>query len=86
LTRLNCSDSRMHDAVLYLIKKQTQEGKWKMQKPTEKLMIPIDKKGEPSKWVTLRAMIAFRRYFSLLEVKGTLSNTSSTNVLGRPLE
>jgi hypothetical protein len=76
----------MHDAILYLIKKQTREGKWKVQKPTEKLMIPVDKKGEPSKWVTLRAMIALRRYFSLLEVKGTLANMSSPDVLGKPLD
>jgi hypothetical protein len=65
LTKFGCYDKRMHDAVRYLIKKQTKDGKWKFQQSTDRSMIFFGKKGESSKWVTLRAMIALKRFFSL---------------------
>ena len=65
LTRLGCYDIRMHDAVHYLIKKQKKDGKWRLQKPTSNFRTLFGVKGEPSKWVTLRAMIALKTFFSL---------------------
>lgn len=55
----------MHDAVHYLIKKQNKDGTWKLQKQTDGFKTLFGIKGEPSKWVTLRAMTALKSFFSL---------------------
>lgn len=65
LTKSGYYDERMQNAVSYLIRKQTKEGKWKLQRPIDKFGMPFGKRGEPSKWVTLRAMIALRMYFNI---------------------
>lgn len=67
LTKVECRDARMDSAVNYLIRKQNKEGKWKMQRYyNDKQPIKLGKKGMPSKWITLRAHIALKRYFSLI--------------------
>lgn len=74
LTQSGYYDERMLDAVSYLIRKQTKDGKWKLQRPVDKLGMPFGKRGEPSKWVTLRAMIALRKYFNLQSSLGKVKS------------
>jgi hypothetical protein len=70
LTRLGIHDSRMQDAIDLLVKKQNKLGQWKQQHVFPKtkyqgfIPIPIDPKGQPSKWVTLRAIATLKRYYS----------------------
>ncbi len=50
-------DPRLHDALEVLTSKQTDEGRWIMQNTFNgKMRIQIEKKGEPSKWLTLKAL------------------------------
>ena len=70
LTKLGIHDDRMQDAVDRLVRKQDKLGRWKQQRTYPKtrwsghMPIPIDTKGEPSKWVTLRALTALRKYYA----------------------
>lgn len=63
ITKMGIIDERMYDSVRYLIKKQTKDGKWKLQRPADCLESLFGIKGEPSRWVTLRAMIALKSFF-----------------------
>jgi hypothetical protein len=69
LTGLGIHDARMQDAVDRLVRKQNKLGQWRQQRTYPKtrwaghMPIPIDTKGEPSKWVTLRALTALKRYY-----------------------
>ena len=42
--------------------KEDPDGRWRMDNPyaTERLLVPFDAKGEPSKWITLRALRVLR--------------------------
>jgi len=70
LTRLDIRDLRMQDAIDRLVNKQNKLGQWKQQhtypktKWTGFMPIPIDPKGQPSKWVTLRALMVLKSYYS----------------------
>ena len=65
LTRIGCCDSRMEEAIAYLQKKQRKDGTWHMQRDeNHKMIIPIEGKGEPSEWITLRALTVLKRHFS----------------------
>jgi hypothetical protein len=70
LTRLGIRDDRMQDAIDLLVKKQNKLGQWKQQHVFPKtksqgfMPIPIDPKGQPSKWVTLRAITTLKRFYS----------------------
>lgn len=64
LTELGIKDSRMEQAINLVISKQDHEGKWKMENTynNDRLLVPMGKKGESSKWITLRAMRVLKRY------------------------
>ncbi len=70
LTHLGIRDPRMQDAINLLVKKQNRDGQWKQQHTFPKtkssgfMPIPIEPKGQPSKWVTLRALMVLKRYYS----------------------
>jgi hypothetical protein len=72
LTGLGCDDPRMEDAIAYLHRKQRKDGTWKLQRTYNErskhdifpVVVPLDKRGAPSKWVTLRALIALKRWYS----------------------
>jgi len=50
-------DSRLSSAVEFVLSKQDGEGRWKLERTLNgKMWIDIEKKGQPSKWVTLRAL------------------------------
>jgi hypothetical protein len=72
LTKMKIHDARMQEAIDCLLhKKQSKLGHWKQQHefPKNKLKprlmpIPFTEKGQPSKWVTLRALTVLKRYGS----------------------
>lgn len=66
LTGLGIADSRMDDAMGIVLAKQDDMGRWKAENTynSDRLLIPMDREGEPSKWITLRAMRVLKRYHS----------------------
>lgn len=65
LTALGVRDSRMDDALDLVVSKADDMGRWKNEydKNSSRLIIPFEQKGEPSKWLTLRAMRMLKRYY-----------------------
>ena len=64
LTKLGIQDSRMDEALAILLEKQDDMGRWSIENTynSDRLLIPMGQKGEPSKWITLRAMRVLKRY------------------------
>jgi len=61
LARLDYQDERMTDALEVLREKQTSDGKWILEStPYGRMQANLEKKGRPSKWVTLMAVWALR--------------------------
>jgi hypothetical protein len=55
-------DPRLNDAVALMLSKQDEQGRWKLEYGYHgKMWIDVEKKGQPSKWVTLRAMRVLNR-------------------------
>lgn len=51
------SDPRIEDAYEWLLNKQSAEGRWKLENSLNgKMWIDIERRGKPSKWITLRAL------------------------------
>lgn len=70
LTRLECHDERMQDAVDILISKQNEQGRWRLENTFNgSFQVDIEKKGEPSKWITLNALRVLKRYYHLPVLK-----------------
>lgn len=63
LTYLNVKDDRKNDALQIIHGKQNDDGRWNMEytSNTDRLLIPMEKKGEPSRWITLRALRVLKR-------------------------
>jgi hypothetical protein len=69
LTRAGIQDPRMADSIAYLVKKQAKDGTWKLQRTynerskhdTFPVVVPLEERGKPSKWVTLRALTVLKR-------------------------
>lgn len=60
---LGIKDPRLDDALSVLLNKRGPDGKWFMETSLNgKINIPIEKKGLPSKWITLRAMKVLKFY------------------------
>ena len=50
-------ERRLSPAIELMLSKQDQEGRWKMEfSCNDKMLAPIEEKGKPSKWLTLRAL------------------------------
>jgi hypothetical protein len=65
MTRLGYKDERMQEAVDLVVKKQNDEGKWKLESTFNgRFQVNIEKKGEPSKWITLNALRMLKRFYS----------------------
>lgn len=64
LTGLGVKDSRMDDALDLILAKRDDMGRWRTDNTsiTDRLLIPIGQKGEPSKWITLRAARVLKRF------------------------
>ena len=63
LTDLGCNDPRMQSAIEKVRSKQNSEKRWTLENTFNgKMLYDIEKKGESSKWVTLRAVEVLRRW------------------------
>jgi hypothetical protein len=57
-------DLRLDNAIQFILTKRDKDGKWIMEKSLNgKMWADIEKKGQPSKWITLRALLT-------LEIQG----------------
>ena len=57
LTRLAYQDERMADALSVLRQKQQPDGRWILEAtPAGQMQASLEKKGKPSKWITLMAL------------------------------
>jgi len=57
-------DQRLQNAIELVESKQDDAGRWKMDYTYNgKTWVEIEKKGQPSKWVTLRALSVLKRYY-----------------------
>jgi hypothetical protein len=64
LTRLGYRDPRMEEAVELVLTKQNDQGQWMLENTFNgRVQVNIEKKGKPSKWVTLNALRALTAYF-----------------------
>ncbi|RJE48899.1 MULTISPECIES: nitrogen fixation protein NifH [unclassified Dehalobacter] len=64
LTELGIADDRMNDALNIILTRQDDMGRWRIENTsnTDRLLIPLEQKGEQSKWITLRAIRVLKRY------------------------
>jgi len=49
-------DPRLENAYQFILGKQDDQGRWKLENTMNRMWVEIEKKGRPSKWVTLRAL------------------------------
>jgi hypothetical protein len=65
LTKLDyAQDKRIQDAVNILIKKQTEDGRWNLDKtPGGRMHASFGRMGEPNKWVTLNVLRVLKRMY-----------------------
>jgi len=64
LTRLGYQDRRMIEAAELVLAKQDKLGRWRLEDTFNgRTLVNIERKGKPSKWVTLNAIRALRAYF-----------------------
>jgi hypothetical protein len=65
LTNLEYKDDRMQEAVDLVVSKQDTQGRWKLENTYNgRYQTNIERKGEPSKWITLNALKALKGYYS----------------------
>ena len=65
LTTLGIKDPRMQDPVDLVLAKQDEQGRWKLENSFNgRFRVDIEKKGKPSKWVTLNALKALKGFLS----------------------
>jgi hypothetical protein len=56
------SDPRLGSALRFILSKQDAQGRWKLENALNgKMWADVEQKGQPSKWVTLRALRALKR-------------------------
>ncbi len=64
LAELGYKDSRMQEAADLILSKQDAQGRWILENTFNgKFQINIERKGEPSKWITLNALTALKNYY-----------------------
>lgn len=77
LTRLGYRDERMREALDLVASKTDAQGRWKLQQTFNgRFVVPIEAKGAPSRWVTLRAL-------EVLQEAGDPSERARWVTLGR---
>jgi hypothetical protein len=65
LTKLGYKDERMQETVDLVISKQDTQGGWKLESTFNgRFQVDIERKGELSKWITLNALKALKRFYS----------------------
>jgi len=64
LTSLHIRDERMEEAARLVVGNRGPDGRWRLQHSFNgKMWCDIDVKGQPSKWITLRALRVLRRFY-----------------------
>ena len=64
LTKLGVKDERMQDAIDLVLSKQDEQGRWKLENTFNgRFQTNIEQKGTNSKWVTLNALKALKRFY-----------------------
>ncbi|MBF4694011.1 hypothetical protein [Fusibacter ferrireducens] len=64
LVNLGVRDQRMEEAKDLLIQKRRADGKWYLENTFNgKMLVNIEKKGEPSKWLTLKAICTLDKWY-----------------------
>jgi len=65
LTKLGYADQRMQEAVDLLVSRQDADGRWALENTFNgRYQVNIEKKEEPSKWITMNALQAIKRYYT----------------------
>jgi hypothetical protein len=65
LAKLGYKDERMQEAIDLTLSKQDPQGRWKLESTFNgRFQVNIERKGEASKWITLKALQALKRYYS----------------------
>lgn len=67
LSDLGVKDYRLHDALDLVVSKQDSQGRWHLENTynSDRLLIPLGQKDEPSKWLTLRAMRVLKYQYKI---------------------
>ncbi len=64
LTSLGCRDARMQEAIDAVVSRQDESGRWKLAETFNgRFQADIETKGQPSKWITLRALRVLKAYY-----------------------
>lgn len=65
LAKLGIRDNRMQEAVDRIVSSQDEQGRWKMQNSfNDRILVEIEEKGQPSRWITLNALRVLKHYYS----------------------
>ncbi|MFA0834760.1 MAG: nitrogen fixation protein NifH [Methanobacterium formicicum] len=65
LTKLGYQDERMNETLKIMISKQNSEGQWILENTFNgRFQTSIERKGKPSKWITLNTLRVLKRYYS----------------------
>jgi hypothetical protein len=65
LARAGWRDARMQPAIDVLLSKQNEQGRWMLEESyNDRMLVRVERQGQPSKWVTLWALRALKGYFS----------------------
>lgn len=65
LAKLGYKDERMQETVDLVLSKQNAQGRWKLENTFNgRFQVNIERKGEDSKWITLKALVTLKRYYS----------------------
>jgi hypothetical protein len=65
LAKLGIKDERMYDALELILSKQDMQGRWRLENTFNgRFQTNIEQKGEPSKWITLKALTALKNYYN----------------------
>ncbi|MBC3887395.1 nitrogen fixation protein NifH [Acetobacterium paludosum] len=60
---LGIKDPRLDDAIEIIANKPLKEGMWKLENSFNgKMLVTVEKKGQPSKWITLKALKVLKTY------------------------
>lgn len=64
LTKLGYRDERMQEAMDIMISKQNDEGRWILENTFNgRFQVSMERKGKPSKWITLNALQVLKRFY-----------------------
>jgi hypothetical protein len=65
LTKLGYRDKRMQEAIDLVLSKQDEEGRLKLENTFNgRFQVDIERKNQPSKWITLNAVRALKRFYA----------------------